>query len=60
MKRTHAIQKEREVALADLGIALHHREDGKTLGVFSPQLVIASYCVSSHNAPVTSALILSI
>ena len=40
MKRTHAIQKEREVALAELGIALHHREDGKTLGVFSPQLVI--------------------
>ena len=59
MKRTHTIQKERELALADLGIALHHREDGKTLGVFSPQLVMM-FCVTGYYMPVffTSVLIL--
>lgn len=39
MKRTQTIQRERESAMVELGIALHHREDGKTLGVFSPQQV---------------------
>ena len=48
MKRTHTIQKERELALADLGIALHHREDGKTLGVFSPQLVMRTIVLVFH------------
>lgn len=37
--RTEEIQREREAALAEMGIALQRGEDGKTLGVFMPKKV---------------------
>ena len=39
LKKTEEIQKEREVMLAEMGIALQHDEGGKTLGVFTPKKV---------------------
>jgi len=36
LKKTQAIQKERESALAEMGIALHNH-DGKTVGVYTPR-----------------------
>ena len=38
--KTEAIQKEREATLAEMGIAIQHGEDGKTVGVFTPKNVI--------------------
>ncbi len=39
LKKTEEIQKEREATLAEMGIALQHGGDGKTLGVFTPKKV---------------------
>ena len=39
LKKTEEIQKEREASLAEMGIALQHGEDGKTLGVYTPKKV---------------------
>ena len=39
LKKTEEIQKEREATLAEMGIALQHTGDGKTLGVFTPKKV---------------------
>ena len=39
LMRTEEIQREREAALAEMGIALQRGEDGKTLGVFMPKKV---------------------
>lgn len=39
LMKTEAIQKEREAALAEMGIAVQHGEDGKTVGVFTPKNV---------------------
>ena len=39
LKKTEAIQKEREVMLAEMGIALQHDGGGMTLGVFTPKKV---------------------
>lgn len=37
LRRTESIRKEREAVLAEMGVAL--REDGGTIGVFSPKKV---------------------
>ena len=39
LAKTEAIQKERECALAEMGIAIHSGGDGKALGVFMPKKV---------------------
>ena len=40
LRKTEAIRKEREAVLAEMGVAL--KEDGGTIGVFSPKKVSAS------------------
>ena len=40
LRKTEAIRKEREAVLAEMGVAL--REDGGTIGVFSPKKVSSS------------------
>ena len=45
LKRTQEIQKEREVTLEEMGIALKlDNEDGKALGVFTPKKVTNLFC----------------
>lgn len=61
--RTEEIQREREAALADMGIALQRGEDGKTLGVFMPKKVsqLVPYIISMFlTLSVCSRLILLI
>ena len=49
VKRTESIRHQREAVFAEMGVAI--KEDGATVGFFSPKKVRSSQCGKNKNLP---------